>query len=65
MDTAWKLESLTSWNDQSRACQLFGVPKRGLKVSPGNVEWQRSSYGSDFDTSEIASLAKTQDVVPA
>ena len=37
---------------------LFWLFLRGLKVSLGTVEWYRSSYGTDFDTPEIASPVK-------
>ena len=33
---------------------LFWLLKGGLKVSLGTVSWYRSSYGTDFDNSEIA-----------
>ena len=33
---------------------LFWLFKRGFKVSSGTVEWYVSSYGTDFDDSEIA-----------
>ena len=34
---------------------LFGLLKGVLKVSSGTVQWHRSSYGTDFDSSEVAS----------
>ena len=33
---------------------LFWLLTDGFKVSLGTLEWYRSSYGTDFDTSEIA-----------
>ena len=35
---------------------LFGLSKGGFKVSSGTAECLRSSYGTDFDNSETASL---------
>ena len=35
---------------------LFWLSKEGFKVSSGTVKWYRSSYGTDFDDPEIASL---------
>ena len=36
----------------------FWLFKGGFKVSSGTVEWYTSSYGTDFDSSEIASPLK-------
>ena len=33
----------------------LGCLKRGFKASSGIVQWYRSTYGSDFENSEIAS----------
>ena len=33
----------------------FGSLKGAFKVSSGPVQWYRSSYGTDFENSEIAS----------
>ena len=35
--------------------QLFWLFEAGFKVSSGTVKWYRSSYGTDFENSEIAS----------
>ena len=35
--------------------KLFGLFKGGFKVSLGIVQWYTSSYGTDFDSSDIAS----------
>ena len=32
----------------------FGVQRRVFKVSLGTVKWYRSSYGTDYDNSEVA-----------
>ena len=34
---------------------VFWLFQGGFKVSSGTVEWYMSSYGADFDNSEIAS----------
>ena len=34
---------------------MFWLFKGGFRLISGTVEWYRSSYGSDFNTSEIAS----------
>ena len=42
---------------------VFWLFKGGLEVSSGIVYWYRSSYGTDFEISAIASHVRVQ--VPA
>ena len=49
LDFSWDSVLLLS---QGLLCWLI---KGGFQVSSGIVEWYRNSYGSDFDTSEVAS----------
>ena len=43
------------YNSNNRAWPFEGV----FKVSPGIAEWYISSYGTDFDNSDITSPAMT------
>ena len=58
------MDSQFNWRSQGRRGRLkagqilqglvFWMFGRGIKVSLGTVSWYRSSYGTDFDLSEIA-----------
>ena len=50
------LETRPPAGESERKCTvLLWLFKGGFKVSLGTPEWYRSSYCTDFDTSEIAS----------